>query len=163
VGKSDFADLVLERRMAKGGAKALEFIEDSRPASMRIHRQARELQEYKAECLHSRSGRSSHGKPPTGRKSGARHSTISTRSNCDLLPIDGVLGGMFRLCERLFGIKINERPSAFVEPGGTCPPMPVEVWHPEVNILRNPQCQRRAPRVVLPRLAPARSQAGAHG
>ena len=137
LGKKDFADTVLERRMAKNGGRALSFVEDMHERIQEAFgRQVRELQEFKAE---------------------------SQRSNVDLLepwetvywsekrrrqlfdfdaeelrpyfPIDQVLGGMFRIAEELFSIAITEVDSVFVQPGSdvSVPDGAVEVWHPEVK------------------------------
>ena len=54
----------------------------------------------------------------------------------DLRPyfsIDSVLGGMFRIAEKIFHVKIREAESAFFEPGSDAPEEAVEVWHPEVK------------------------------
>ena len=49
LGKSHFADLTLERRMAKTGARALEFLDDlQHRASAAFTRECRELEEFKS-------------------------------------------------------------------------------------------------------------------
>lgn len=135
LGKSHFADHVLERRMARDGAKALSFVEDLHARiNATFTRQTRELQEFKAEAQHTRSGPLEPWE--TAYWSEKRRKALYDFDEEQLrpyFPIDGVLGGMFRLCEKLFGIKIEERAAAFVEPGGACPPDTVEVWHPEVK------------------------------
>ncbi|HWB03016.1 MAG TPA: M3 family metallopeptidase [Verrucomicrobiales bacterium] len=135
LGKTNFADLVLERRMAQNGAKALAFVEDMHDrVAAAFSRQTRELQEYKAEALNERSGPLEPWE--TAYWSEKRRKAMYDFDEEELrpyFPIDGVIGGMFRLCEKLFGIEIRERVTAFVEPGGECPPDAVEVWHPEVK------------------------------
>ncbi len=135
LGKSNFADHVLDRRMAKHGAKALAFVEDLHGRiSPAFTRQIRELQEFKADATHTRSGPMEPWE--TGYWAEKRRKALYAFDEEEVrpyFPIDGVLGGMFRLCERLFAIQIQERPAAFVEPGGTCPEGAVEVWHPEVK------------------------------
>src|SRR5207249_1675966 len=49
LGQPHFADSVLERRMAKSGARALEFVEDfKRRCAAAFARECRELEEFKA-------------------------------------------------------------------------------------------------------------------
>ncbi|HEX2750210.1 MAG TPA: M3 family metallopeptidase [Verrucomicrobiales bacterium] len=135
LGKANFADLVLERRMARNGGKALSFVEDMHDRiTAAFTRQARELQEYKAETLQTRSGPLEPWE--TAYWSEKRRKAMYDFDEEELrpyFPIDGVLSGMFRLCEKLFGIEIRERAAAFVEPGQECPADAVEVWHPEVK------------------------------
>ena len=50
LGKPDFADLTLERRMAGSGARALDFIADMQGhAGSAFVRECRELEEFKAQ------------------------------------------------------------------------------------------------------------------
>ncbi len=135
LGKPNFADHVLDRRMAGCGGKALEFVEDLHGRiSAAFARQTRELQEFKAEATHTRSGPLEPWE--TAYWAEKRRKVLYAFDEEEVrpyFPIDGVLGGMFRLCERLFAIQIQERAAAYVEPGGTCPEGAVEVWHPEVK------------------------------
>lgn len=138
LGKADFADLVLERRMARAGRRALDFVEDMhRRVQTAFNRQCRELQEFKSEAVQ---------RPvePLQPWETAFWAEKRRRALYDFdeeevrpyFPIDGVINGMFRLCERLFGIRIEERPSIYVEPGKEPPADAgdaVEVWHPEVK------------------------------
>jgi oligopeptidase A len=135
LGKPDFADHVLERRMARNGEKALAFVEDLHARiTPAFTRQTRELQEFKAEALHAPSGPLEPWE--TAYWAEKRRKALYDFEDEQLrpyFPIDGVLGGMFRLCERLFGIEIRQRPTVCPEPGHACPPDAVEVWHPEVK------------------------------
>ncbi|MBP7950760.1 MAG: M3 family metallopeptidase [Verrucomicrobiales bacterium] len=140
LGKRNFADLVLERRMAGDGGQALGFVEGLHDRILdAFNRQCRELQEYKAESL-------SHPAEPlepweTAFWSEKRRKELFDFDEEELrpyFPIEGVLNGMFRLCERIFGILIQERPVIFVPAGEVAPPtggdgQPTEVWHPEVK------------------------------
>ena len=134
-GKPNFADHVLDRRMAKNGGKALAFVEDLHGRiTAAFARQTRELQEFKAEATQTRSGPLEPWE--TAYWAEKRRKALYAFDEEEVrpyLPIDGVLSGMFRLCERLFAIQIQERPAAYVEAGGTCPDGAAEVWHPEVK------------------------------
>ena len=57
LGKTDFADLVLERRMAKTGAKADEFVTDLHDRILEVHKSEYEgLCSFKAKRLGLKSG-----------------------------------------------------------------------------------------------------------
>ena len=139
LGKANFADLVLERRMARNGTNALAFTEDlHRRITDAFTRQSRELQEFKAEAV---SQPTSPLEPwETAYWSEKRRKALYDFDGEELrpyFPIDGVLGGMFHIAETLFGLKIKERPAVFHEPGTPedAPESPdeIEVWHPEVK------------------------------
>jgi oligopeptidase A len=124
LGKPHFADLVLARRMAGSGDKALAFIEDMKGRAYDAFvRECVELEEFKA------------------RQTGAPRSVLKAwevgywseklrqeRYDFDdevlrpYLPMDRVIKGLFELASRVFGLRIAERAA------GT-----VEVWHPEVK------------------------------
>ncbi|MDB6135740.1 MAG: oligopeptidase [Verrucomicrobiales bacterium] len=138
LGKADFADLVLERRMARTGAQALGFIEDMhRRIEGAFSRQTRELQEFKGDALSRPTGPLEPWE--TAYWAERRRKVLYDFDEEELrpyFPINGVITGMFRIAEQLFGVKIKEQPSVYVEPGGTVPPEAdgaVEVWHPEVK------------------------------
>ncbi len=124
LGKPHFADLVLARRMACSGEKALAFIADMhRRAGAAFGRECAELEEFKA------------------RQTGAPRAVLKAwevgywseklrqeRYDFDdevlrpYLPMDRVIAGLFDLAGRVFGLRITERPAGAVE-----------VWHPEVK------------------------------
>jgi len=118
LGKPDFADAVLERRMAKSGARALEFVLDlQRRSAPGFARECRELEEFAG----------------AGRLAPwdlAYWAEKLRRSRYDLdeealrpyFPLDRVLAGMFDLAGRVFGMKVVERPVG-----------EVETWHSEVR------------------------------
>lgn len=124
LGKAHFADLVLERRMAKDGARALAFLEDLRErARGAFDRECRELEEFKA----------AETKQPRARLAPwelAYWSEKLRRSRYDFdeewlrpfFPMDQVIAGLFELCQRVFGLRIQERPAG-----------DGETWHPEVK------------------------------
>jgi len=122
--KPHFADLVLARRMAGSGQRALAFMEDmGARAQTAFVRECAELEEFKA------------------RQTGAPRSVLKAwevgywseklrqeRYDFDdevlrpYLPMDRVISGLFQLAERIFGLRITEAPAG-----------KVEVWHPEVK------------------------------
>lgn len=124
LGKPHFADLVLARRMAGSGQRALDFIDDMRGrAHAAFVRECAELEGFKA------------------RKTGGTRSALKAwevgywaeklrRERYDFddevlrpyLPMDRVIQGLFDLAGRVFGLVINESPAG-----------KVEVWHPEVK------------------------------
>ncbi len=143
LGQTHFADLVLQRRMAKNGATALQFVEDLHDRIATVFaRETRALQEFRAESL---------GEPaqPLQPWETAYWSEKQRKARYDFdaeelrpyFPIDGVLAGLFKLCETVFDLRITERPALYVEPGheppaGVVPAEDgglVEVWHPEVK------------------------------
>lgn len=130
LGKPHFADLVLERRMARTGAGALAFVEDlQRRAQDAFLRECRELEQFKAEQT---------GTPPAPLAPWelAYWSEKLRRARYDFdeealrpyFPLNRVIDGLFTLANRVFGLSVIERSG----PG-------VDVWHPEVKVydLRN--------------------------
>jgi len=124
LGFATFADLVTARRMAGSGAKALSFIEDIQArASAPFQRECRELEEYKARETQS---------PVAVLKSWefgywAEQLRKAEHDFDDELlrpyfPMDKVIAGLFELCGKIYGIRVQERPQGSVE-----------VWHPEVR------------------------------
>ncbi len=124
LGKEHFADLVLARRMAGSGARALGFIEDlRRRCSEAFDRECRELEAFRA------------------RETGTSQSRLAPwevafraerlrRENYDFdeeelrpfFPMDRVVAGLYDICARVFGISVTERAAG-----------EVETWHPEVR------------------------------
>lgn len=122
LGKPHFAGVVLERRMAKSGERALAFMEDlQRRAADAFARENRELEEFKA------------------RETGAPRAPLTPweitfwaeklrRSRYDLdeealrpyFPMNRVITGLFDFVGRVFGLRVTERSG-------------VETWHPEVK------------------------------
>jgi len=122
--KAHFADLVLERRMAKNGSRALAFMEDMETrAQAAFVRECRELEEFKAK----QTGQ------PVGRLAPWEILFWSERlrqSRYDFdeeilrpyFPMNRVVSGMFELVGRIFGLRVSERPTG--EP---------QTWHTEVK------------------------------
>lgn len=124
LGKAHFADLVLERRMAKTGERALAFLDDLRGrATTAFARECRELEEFKA----ARTGTKAGPLAPWelmywAEKLRRERYAFDEEALRPYLPMDRVIAGLFELAARVFGLRIVERPA------GT-----VETWHPEVK------------------------------
>lgn len=131
LGKSNFGDLVLERRMAKNGPEALKFVEDlflrTKPA---FDQECRELESYKK--------RESGASGPLDPWDVSYFAEKQLKAEYDFneedlrpyFPINKVIAGLFELASRIFGLSIQERPTrAQPEPVDEA----VEVWHPEVQ------------------------------
>jgi oligopeptidase A len=113
LGRQHFADLVLERRMAKSGARALAFLEDLRARSAAAFaRECRELDAqgvlapwqvaYRSEKLRK-----------------ARYD-FDAEALRPYFPMERVISGLFELASRVFGLRITPRTGA-------------ETWHPDVK------------------------------
>jgi len=124
LGKGDFADLVLERRMAKTGAAALAFIADlERRAMPAFQRECRELEEFKAR----RTGAAAGPLAPWevaywAEKLRQEQFAFDEEQLRPFFPLDRVVEGMFALVQRIFGVQVIPRAAGAVE-----------VWHPEVS------------------------------
>lgn len=138
LGKSNFADLVLERRMARSGRRALDFVEDlfarTKPS---FDEETHELEVYKATQVH----REIEALEPWefaywGEKQRRALYDFDEEEVRAYFPIESVINGMFEIVQKVFGIRIHQIPTRFVEPGkreGDSPKGAVEVWHPEVG------------------------------
>ena len=122
LGKGHFADLVLERRMAKNGARALAFVEDfQKRAAPAFARECRELEEFKAQQTGGKIARLAPWEVAYWAEK-LRQASYAFDEEVlrPYFPMDRVIAGMFELATRVFGLRITER-------------MGVEVWHPEVK------------------------------
>lgn len=125
LGQADFADLVLARRMAKTGARALSFLEDfQQRAAPAFARECRELEEFKARNT---------GSSAVGRLAPWELAFWSERLRREryafdeeilrpYFPMAGVIAGLFELVNRIFGLRVKE-----------CAPGTFETWHAEVK------------------------------
>jgi oligopeptidase A len=139
LGKANFADYILERRMAKTGATALQFTERLHTrVKQAFDREVVQLQEYKAD----KTGSDVKLLEPWeiaywSEKRRQERYEFDSEELRPYFPVDGVLDGMFKLAERLFEITITEKPSVFYTVGETPAAedagSAVEVWHPEVK------------------------------
>jgi oligopeptidase A len=129
LGQSHFADVVLERRMAKSGAQALAFISDLKTrAKAAFARECGELEEFKAQQTGRPVGRL--GPWEIGfwaeRLRKARYD-LDEEALRPYFPMDRVVGGLFELVRRVFGLNVSERAT------GTGAAAAVQTWHVEVK------------------------------
>ena len=137
LGHQHFPDLILRRRMARNGASALAFIERMHQrVAPAFAQEQRELERFKAE----RTGKPAGPLEPWEASYWAElrrqeEFNFDEEALRPYFSIEGVIGGMFRLSERLFGVQLTERPTVFLEPGSgqTAAPGMVEVWHTDVK------------------------------
>src|ERR1035438_6617951 len=110
LGFADFADLVLEDRMAHNGARATAFLEDlKRKTERRFREENRELFEYR---------RSLEGPDAPeletwdvayyAEKQRAALYDFDEETLRPYFPLESVVAGMFELVERLYGIRVTE-------------------------------------------------------
>lgn len=142
LGKANFADHILERRMAKDGATALAFVEKLH-AKIKdaFNKEVIALQEYRADKAHAPVSLLEPWEVAYWSEK-RRHEQYDFDAEAlrPYFSVPEVLDGMFKLAERLFDIRITARETVCYEKGssGTSSaspfePGPVEVWHPEVR------------------------------
>jgi len=111
LGYEDFADLILEDRMAKSGAKASAFVDDLRERTQpAFEREEKELHEFRKEL----EGDDAPGLEPW---SIGYYAEKLRKARFDFddevlrpyLQVDAVLEGLFEIAERLYGVRIEER------------------------------------------------------
>jgi len=121
LGFTNFADLTLQRRMARDGKSALKFTEDLHANILeRFHQDTQELQEYKAQKTDSAAS-------PLEPWETAYWAEKRRKELYDLddealrpyFPVQQVMDGLFDLTSKIFGIKIS--------------PAEAEAWHEEVT------------------------------
>lgn len=124
LGKQNFADQVLQRRMAKSGEKALAFVEDlySKTKDAFDH-EIDELEDFVAE----QTGVPKDRLEPWdvgywSEKLRKARFDFDEEELRPYFPIDGVLNGMFRITERIFGLRIQNHEG------------PESGWHPDVKL-----------------------------
>ena len=138
VGKKDFADTVLSRRMAKNGKCADDFISDLKVKTLPFFTdENRELEEFKA----GKTGQAVGLLQPWevgywAEKLKKERYSFDDEDLRPYFPIHSVLNGMFNLVTQIFGLEIVERSTQFegeVFAHGVKESQPVEVWHNEVR------------------------------
>ena len=146
LGKPHFPDLVLSRRMARQGARALRFVEDLHGrVRARFAAETAELEAFRA-------AKSGDAVRPLHPWEFAFWSERLRKERCGFddealrpwFPVDGVVNGMFALFGGLMGFRVLGRDTAHTDPatgvrtvvpasGARADGPPVPVWHPEVR------------------------------
>ncbi len=124
LGKANFSDLVLERRMAKGGDRALAFIEDlQRRAAPGFAQESRELEAYKAQQTGQPAGRLAPWELAYWAEK-LRQSRYAFDEELlrPYFPMDRVVSGLFELVGKIFGLRVVARAAG-----------EVETWHADVR------------------------------
>lgn len=125
LGKANFADLVLTRRMARTGARALEFTTDFEArCRAAFAREIADLEAFKAEqtggaVTHLLAWEVAYW---WEKLRVARHA-FDEEALRPYFEVGRVQAGLFELATRVFGLSITERAVA-----------PEDVWHPEVKV-----------------------------
>lgn len=123
LGKANFADIELERRMAKTGARAFSFIEDlEQRAAPAFAADTRELEEFKA----AQTGQPVSRLAPWemgfwSEKLRQSKYAFDEEELRPYFPMNRVVDGMFALVNRIFGLTVEQRKDGSAE-----------VWHPDV-------------------------------
>ncbi len=124
LGKANFADLVLTRRMARNGEKALAFVTDF---------EARCRAAFARECTELEAFKAAQTGQPAGRLKAwelgywaeklrqAKHA-FDEEALRPYFEVTRVQAGMFEVAKRIFGLRIEERPVS-----------PDQVWHADVR------------------------------
>jgi oligopeptidase A len=115
LGYRDFADLVLEDRMAKGGASAQKFLENLECRTEEFFgKENQELRDFAGFELEP------WDVPYWAEKLRLKLYDFDEEALRPYFPMDRVVAGMFDIVQRLYGIKVIHKPAA-------------HVWHPEVR------------------------------
>ena len=138
LGKKDFADTVLSRRMAKEGRIADEFISDLKEKTLPFFSQEnKELEEFKAEKINQSIDLLQPWEVGYwAEKLKKERYSFDDEDLRPYFPIQSVLQGMFNLVTKIFGLQIVERSTQFeqeIYAHGQEGSNPVEVWHKEVR------------------------------
>jgi oligopeptidase A len=142
VGQANFADHVTERRMAASGEAALRFGEAIfKKVRDPFENEAQQLRAFKADQQQS-----SDNDQLLEPWEAAYWAEKQRKSNYDFdeealrpyFPIDRVIDGMFEIAQELFGLRIEEQNSVFIQGRDACPqasaePTAPQVWHEEVK------------------------------
>lgn len=136
LGHAHFADLTLQRRMARTGAQALAFIED---LHQRVATPFAEEHEALRQLKCREQGLTETELEPWefsywAEKRRKQLYDFDDEQLRPYFPVDSVMAGMFDLASTLFGVRITEQATVYLEPGSAAASSEaVEVWHPEVR------------------------------
>jgi oligopeptidase A len=123
LGKEHFADLVTERRMARSGKRALDFIEDLKGrCAAAFERECRELEEFR-----SKSGGGTGRLAPWdvgywAERMRREHYAFDEEILRPYFPKPQVISGLFEFARRVFGLTVTKAAT--------------ETWHPEVDFYK---------------------------
>ncbi len=137
LGFNNFADLVLERRMAKNGATALKFTED---LHTKIH--SAFIDDYQSLITYkeARSEDTSKALAPWevaywSEKRRKEEYDFDEEALRPYFPVTKVMAGMFTIASTLFGVEIVQRETIhYDKPSENNNADAVEVWHSEVTV-----------------------------
>ena len=146
LGKAHFPDLVLARRMAGRGERALRFVEDLHARVRgRFAEETAELEAYRA----AKAGDAARPLHPWefafwGERLRKERCGFDDETIRPWFPVDGVVNGMFALFGGLLGFRVLGRDTVHLDPatgirsvspasGERAEGAPVPVWHPEVR------------------------------
>ena len=139
LGKENFADAVLSRRMAQNGEKADNFVSELREKTDPFfQRENKELEEFKAE----KTGKSCDALEPWevgfwSEKLKKERYDFDDEDLRPYFPIQSVLEGMFELATKVFGLSIKEKATSFegksIDNGISEGTTSESVWHEEVR------------------------------
>jgi oligopeptidase A len=138
LGKKDFADAVLSRRMAKDGRVADDFISGLKEKTLPFFtKENLELEEFKAEKTNLEVDLLQPWEVGYwAEKLKKERYSFDDEDLRPYFPIQSVLQGMFSLVTQIFGLKIVERSTQFegeTFSNGEEVNNPVEVWHKEIR------------------------------
>lgn len=141
LGHQNFADLTLQRRMARNGETALAFVESIHAKIRdRFMADAQQLSEYKATKTQT-------APEPLEPWEMAYYAELQRKEHYDIddedlrpyFPVNRVMEGMFGIATKIFGITITQRETIYLDlipdlqntiPNPQSYP---ETWHPEVT------------------------------
>ena len=142
LGKDNFADWALDRRMAKCGHAALKFVED-------LHHRIKDAFDCECSDLAAFKSKSTGKAEETiepweaaywSEKMRRQNYAYDEEELRPYFPIDQTIAGMFKIAERIFAIRIVERTTVFLGPeqktkdqGPKTEKAAIEVWHPKVK------------------------------
>ena len=138
LGKVDFADATLSRRMAKNGQAADLFISELQKQTLPFFtKENRELESFKAEKNQQEVDLLEPWEVGYwSEKLKKERYDFNDEDLRPYFPIQSVLHGMFNLVTQIFGLKIEERSTKFegeMFTNGKDGENPLEVWHEQVR------------------------------